>query len=67
LDAATISRMAKYSATFPPGISDVKVASAATRPLEYGLTRMFEACSEDVDTQVRVFHTIEEAVTWLTE
>ncbi|MDH3292500.1 MAG: hypothetical protein OEO20_17120 [Gemmatimonadota bacterium] len=49
-----------------PGISDVKVALAANTPLEYGLVRMFEAHSEDVDTQVRVFHTIEEAVTWLT-
>ena len=66
LDAATVSRMAKYSATFPPGINDVKVAFATTTPLEYGLTRMFEAHSQDVLTQVRVFHTIEEAVTWLT-
>lgn len=66
LDAATVIRMTKYSARFPPGISNVKVAFVATTPLEYGLVRMFEAHSEDVDTQVRVFHTTEEAVTWLT-
>ena len=65
-DATTVSRMAKYSAKFPPGINDVKVAFVATQPLEYGLTRMFEAYSEDVDTMVRVFHTMNEAVTWLT-
>jgi hypothetical protein len=66
LDAATVIRMTKYSAGFPHGINDVKVAFVATEPLEYGLTRMFEAHSEDVDTQVRSFQTIEEAVTWMT-
>jgi hypothetical protein len=66
LDAATVIRMTKYSAEFRPGIRDVKVAFVATAPLEYGLARMFEAHSENADAQVRVFITIEEAVTWLT-
>jgi hypothetical protein len=65
LDASTISEMAKYSARFPPGINDVRVAFVAGRELEYGLSRMFAAFSETVATTISVFYSIDEAEAWL--
>jgi len=67
LDSSIIAEMAQYSAKFPPGINDVKVAFVANRELEYGLSRMFEAYSMDVKTTVSVFYTLEDAEAWLSE
>jgi hypothetical protein len=67
LASSTIAEMAQHSATFPPGINDVKVAFVVTRELEYGLSRMFEAYSTDVKTTVSVFYTLADAEAWLSE
>ena len=67
LDSSTIAEMAQHSAKFPPGINDVKVAFVANRELEYGLSRMFEAYSMDVNTNVSVFYTLTDAETWLSK
>ena len=67
LDSSTIAEMAQHSAKFPPGINDVKVAFVANRELEYGLSRMFEAYSMDVNTNVSVFYTLMDAETWLSK
>ena len=67
LDSPTIKEMALHSAKFPPGINDVKVAFVASRELEYGLSRMFEAYSMGEKTTVSVFYTLEEAEAWLSE
>ena len=66
LNSETIRRMAQHSKSFPPGINDVKVAFMAGRPLEFGLSRMFEAFSMDARTEIAVFHTLEEAEAWMT-
>jgi hypothetical protein len=65
LDATTIAEMAQYSQRFPPGINDVKVAFVAGRPLEFGLSRMFEAFSADAKTQISVFSSMEDAEAWM--
>ena len=61
----TIIRMAQFSKKFPKGICDVKVAFVTDRTLEYGLSRMFEAYSQDAQTQIEVFRSLEEAETWM--
>ena len=66
LDSSLIPQMAQYSLSFPPGISDVKVAFVVTKGNEYGLTRMFQAYSEIYAiTQVKIFASIEEAEKWM--
>ena len=65
LDSTTIADMARYALKFPPGINDVKVAFVASREMEYGLSRMFEAYSTDVMTTVSVFYKMEDAEAWL--
>ncbi|MGD2185465.1 MAG: hypothetical protein PVI71_05020 [Desulfobacterales bacterium] len=64
IDSHTIRRMAQYSLSFPPGINDVKVAFAAAKTLELGLSRMFQASSE-AKTPIRVFKTIKQAEEWM--
>ncbi len=66
LDSSVIPKMAQYSLSFPPGISDVKVAFVATETSEYGLTRMFQTYSDIyAKTQVMVFDNLEEAEKWM--
>jgi hypothetical protein len=66
LDSSVIPEMAQYSLSFPPGISDVKVAFVATRTSEYGLTRMFQEYSDIYsETQVMVFDNLDEAEKWM--
>jgi hypothetical protein len=66
-DTATIAGMATYSLNFPPGINDVKVAFVASRPLEFGLSRVFQAHAEESKTTISVFYSMEEAEAWLSE
>jgi hypothetical protein len=63
LTTDTVKQMAQYSLKFPPGINDVKVAFVTIRPLEYGLSRMFEMAS-CAKTPISVFELIEEAENW---
>lgn len=65
LDSSTIAMMAQHSTKYPPGINDVKVAFVAGRKLEFGLSRMFAAFSEDADTLIAVFYSLSEAEDWL--
>jgi len=68
IDSDAIPKMARHSLSFPPGISDVKVAFVVTKTMEYGLTRMFKAYSDTyAKTKVNIFKTIEEAENWLME
>ena len=67
LDSSTIAAMAQYPMKFPPGISNVKVAFVASRGLEFGLSRMFQALSGDRSSAISVFYTMEDAETWLSE
>ena len=65
-DAQTISKMARYSKKFSPGICDVKVAFVVTKTMEYGLTRMFQTYSEMyASTRVMIFTTLEAAEKWI--
>ncbi len=57
--------LTQHSTTFPPGINDVKVAFVASRKLEFGLSRMFEAFSADASTKISVFYSLAEAEDWL--
>jgi hypothetical protein len=60
--------MARYSLKFPPGICDVKVAFVVTKPMEYGLTRMFKTYSNiQAKSQVMIFDTIDKAEKWMME
>ena len=65
LTTAAIESMTRHSQQFPPGINDVKVAFVATRGLEFGLARMFEAYSTDTRVAVSVFYSLEEAEDWM--
>jgi hypothetical protein len=65
LTTDTVKQMAQYSLNFPPGINDVKVAFVTSRPLEYGLSRMFEMTSR-AKTPIRVFDSIDDAQKWMT-
>ena len=66
LDSSVIPEMAQYSLSFPPGISDVKVAFVAIKPSAYGLTRMFQEYSDIyAKTQVMVFDNLDEAEKWM--
>ena len=66
LDSDLIPQMAQYSQSFPPGISDVKVAFVVTKANEYGLTRMFQTYSEIyAKTQVMIFAAIDKAEEWM--
>ncbi len=65
LESSSIIAMVDYTTQFPAGISDVKVAFLVARKLEYGLARMFEAFSEDANTSVRSFYSMEEALDWV--
>ena len=67
LDYSTIESMSRYPMKFPAGICDVKVAFVTSRPLEYGLARMFEAFSWEGKTKISVFYKIDEAEIWLME
>jgi hypothetical protein len=64
IDSETVKEMAQYSLSFPPGINDVKVAFVTSRPLEYGLSRMFKMSSL-AKTPIDVFDTLAEAEKWL--
>jgi hypothetical protein len=64
LDGSVVAEMTRYPSKFPPGISDVKVAFVASRDLEYGLSRMFEAYSEAPST-ISVFYSLAEAEAWI--
>ena len=64
LTTVTVKQMAQYSLNFPPGINDVKVAFVTSRPLEYGLSRMFEMASQ-AKTPISVFEDIDDAVKWM--
>ena len=64
LTTDTVKQMAQYSLNFPAGINDVKVAFVTSRPLEYGLSRMFEMTSR-AKTPLRVFDNIDEAQKWM--
>jgi hypothetical protein len=65
LKSDAIRRMAQYSIGFPPGINDVKVAFVAGRPLEFGLSRMFEAFSTEANTKIAVFRSVDAAEEWI--
>lgn len=68
LKTNVIPAMAQYSLQFPAGIRDVKVAFAVNKPMEYGLTRMFQAYSGMyAESQVMVFNTVKKAEEWMTE
>ena len=67
LDSSTIAMMAQHSTKYPPGINDVKVAFVAGRGLEFGLSRMFAAFSEEASTKISVFYSLSDAEYWLTE
>lgn len=68
LDSATIREMARYSARFPPGIGDVRVAFVVKESMVFGLTRMFQAYSDaHARTSVQIFETVESAEAWMTE
>ncbi len=43
------------------------VAFVASRKLEFGLSRMFEAFSADAKTKIAVFYAMAEAEAWLAE
>lgn len=63
-----IPKMALYSLSFPPGISDVTVAFVVTETNVYGLTRMFQAYSDIyAKTQVMVYESHDEAEKWMRE
>ena len=64
IDSETIKEMAQYSLSFPPGINDVKVAFVTSRPLEYGLSRMFKMSSL-AKTPIDIFDSIAEAEKWM--
>ena len=66
LTTDTVKQMAQYSLKFPSGINDVKVAFVTSRPLEYGLARMFEMASH-AKTPISVFETMDEAQKWMME
>jgi hypothetical protein len=66
LDSETVRDMAQYSLKFPPGVRDVKVAFLTNRPLEYGLSRMFEM-SSNAETPIRVFREMESALSWMAD
>ena len=66
LTTDTVKQMAQYSLKFPPGINDVRVAFVTSRPLEYGLSRMFEMASR-AKTPISVFETMDEAQKWMTK
>ena len=66
IDSDTIREMAQYSLSFPPGINDVKVAFVTERPLEFGLSRMFQRSSH-AKTPIGVFRKMEEAEKWMME
>ena len=66
LTTDTVKQMAQYSLKFPQGINDVKVAFVTSRPLEYGLSRMFEMASR-AKTPIGVFKTMDEALKWMME
>ena len=57
--------MAKYPMRYPPEIRDVKVAFVASRGLEFGQARIFEARSGVRSASVSVFYSMEEAEAWL--
>ena len=68
IDSDAIPNMARHSLSFPPGISDVKVAFVVTKTMEYGLTRMFQVHSaQGAKTKVLIFSTIDEAEKWMTK
>lgn len=66
LNSDTVREMAQYSLKFPPGIGDVKVGFVTDKPLEYGLSRMFEM-SSPAKTPIRVFRRMDEALDWMAE
>jgi len=65
LDTAAVAALAEYPMRFPKGICDVRVAFVVAGQLEYGLTRMFQAMSEDERTDIGIFYSTEEAESWL--
>jgi hypothetical protein len=68
LDAETLRHLSLHTQRFPPEIRDVRVAFVTSSDLAYGLARMFEAFSDCVAAPTpRIFHTLEEAQTWLSE
>jgi len=68
LESNAIPAMAQYSLQFPAGIRDVKVAFAVKKPMEYGLTRMFQTYSDMyAESQVMVFNTVKKAEEWMME
>lgn len=69
LDASTIQEIARYSTTFPAGITDVREAFVTSRTLEFGLLRMFEAYSESAEarTTIAVFDAMQDAETWMAD
>lgn len=67
LDSDTVGQMAKYPKSFPSGISNVKVAFVASRGVEFGQSRIFQARSGERSDSVCVFYSMDEAKAWLTE
>ena len=68
LESNAIPAMAQYSQKFPAGIRDVKVAFAVNKPMEYGLTRMFQTYSDMyAESKVMVFNTVKKAEEWMME
>jgi hypothetical protein len=41
------------------------VALVVSRDMDYGLARMYEAYSQDLPVQIRIFDELEEAESWM--
>lgn len=67
LDSETVGQMARYPMKFPSGVTDVKVAFVASRGMEFGQSRIFQARSGERSSSVSVFYSMDEAEAWLRE
>lgn len=65
LDATALRRLADYSTGHAAEVRTARVAFVASRPLEYGLSRMFEGMTEPAGVPRRAFYSLEEAEAWL--
>jgi len=45
--------------------SDYRVALVVSQDLHYGLARMYEAYSQDLPAQIKIFGKLDEAIAWL--
>lgn len=50
---------------FAERIGNGRIAVVVSRPVDFGLVRMFETIADEMFPQFRVFYTIEESMDWL--